>query len=98
MNSAGAGILPDVGGEPAAEALARLREQRWQLRQVRDGVEATGRRLIARPAISGWRSPAQQAFEDRLAELAGTLAGAWRALDDALWAVDEAITRVKAAL
>jgi len=98
MNSAGGSILPNVGGEPAPEALARLREQRRLLRQVRDGVETTGRRLTARPSRSGWRSPAQQAFEDRLAELAGTLQGAWRALDDALWAVDEAIARVKASL
>jgi hypothetical protein len=98
MNNAGGSILPNVDAEPAAAALARLREQRWQLRQVRDGVEATGRRLTARPAVSGWRSPAQRAFEDRLAELAGTLQGAWRSLDDALWAVDEAISRVKASL
>jgi len=98
MSGAGDSILPDMHGEPAAEALARLREQRRLVRLVRDGVEATGRRLTARPAVSGWQSPAQRAFEGRLAELAGRLQGAWRALDDALWAVDEAIARVKASL
>lgn len=98
MESAGGSILPDVSGGPDAETLARLREQRRLLRGVRDEVEASGRRLAGQEAGPAWRSPAQRAYGTGLGELSATLGGAWRALDDALWAVDDAIDRVKAAL
>ncbi|TFC02700.1 hypothetical protein E3O42_08080 [Cryobacterium adonitolivorans] len=101
MESLGGSILPDDGGGPDAETLARLREQRRLLRRVRDGVEESGRRLAghqAGAAGAAWRSPAQRAYDTRRGELSMDLNGAWRALDDALWAVDEAIDRVKAAL
>ena len=90
-------MLPELSADTAAAELARLREQRWRLGRVRDDVEATGRRLAAQTVGAGWRSPAQQAYEDSLADLGGVLEGAWRALDDALYAVDVAIERVKAA-
>jgi hypothetical protein len=80
----------------AAADLARLREQRWRLGRVRDEVEATGHRLAAQAVGAGWRSPAQQAYERSLADLAGVLEGARRAADDALYAVDVSIERVKA--
>ncbi|WP_130176368.1 hypothetical protein [Cryobacterium sp. SO1] len=102
MESAGGSILPDVSGPdvstgPDAETLARLREQRWLLRGVRDAVEVSGRRLAGQETGPAWRSPAQRAYGAVLGELSANLRGAWRALDDALWAVDEAIGRVKAA-
>ena len=98
MDSPGGSILPDASGGPDAETLAQLREQRRLLRGVRDGVEESGRALAGREPPAAWRSPAQRAFGSRRAELGMDLSGAWRALDDALWAVDEAIDRVKAAL
>lgn len=98
MEAAGGGILPDTGGGPDAATLARLREQRRLLRRVRDGVEESGRRLAGQASPAAWRSPAQRAYGARVGELGLDLSGAWRALDDALWAVDEAIDRVKAAL
>ena len=98
MQSMGGSILPDVSGGPAAETLARLREQRRLLRGVRDGVEETGRRLAGQESKTAWRSPAQRAYGTSRSELSMDLSSAWRALDDALWAVDEAIQRVKAAL
>ena len=82
--------------ETAAADLARLREQRWRLGRVRDDVEATGHRLVAQSVGAGWRSPAQQAYERRLADLADVLERARRAVDDALYAVDVSIERVKA--
>jgi hypothetical protein len=98
MESTGGSILPDTGGGPGAETLARLREQRRLLRHVRDGVEESGRRLAGQGSPVAWWSPAQRAYGTRVGELGLDLSGAWRALDDALWAVDEAIARVKAAL
>ena len=98
METAGAGILPDVSGAPDAETLARLRRQRGLVRELRDAVEVSGRRLAGREAGPAWRSPAQRAYGTGLVELSATVQSAWRALDDALWAVDEAIERVKAAL
>jgi hypothetical protein len=90
-------ILFDPLGEAAAEtALAQLREERWRLGWVQDEVELTSRRLAGQEVDAGWRSPAQRAYEGRLAELAGALQGAWRALDDALAAVGVGIDRVKA--
>ena len=91
----GNSILP--GGGDEAAALARLREQRWRLGEVQGDVEAAGRRLAAQEVSASWRSPAQRAYQDRLGELTGKLQGAWRALEDALHAVDDAIDRVKAA-
>jgi hypothetical protein len=96
MEPGSAGILPDPAGESTV-ALARLREQRWRLTRVRDDVEAAGRRLALQEIGTGWRSPAQRAYADRLTELGHGLQGVWRALDDALHAVDAAIERVKAA-
>jgi len=98
MESAGGSILPDVSGGPDAETLARLREQRRLLRGVRDDVDVAGRRLASRAPGPNWRSPAERAYGTGLDELSATLSGAWRSLEDALWAVDEAIDRVKAAL
>ena len=98
MESAGGSILPEVDGGADAETLARLREQRRLLRGVRDAVEASGRRLAGQDAGPDWSSPAQRAYGTGLGDLGATLHGAWRALDDALWAVDAAIDRVKAAL
>ncbi|ASD23730.1 hypothetical protein B7495_17670 [Cryobacterium sp. LW097] len=98
VESLGGSILPDAGTGPDAETLARLREQRRLLRGVRDGVEESGRRLAGQASGGAWRSPAQRAYGTRLGELGLDLAGVWRALDDALWAVDEAIDRLKAAL
>ena len=104
METAGGSILPGVTGVLAGEltgeaaaALARLREQRWRLARVRGEVEEEGRRLAGQVIGPGWRSPAQRAYEDRLAELIRGLQGAWRALDDALYAADVAIDQVKAA-
>ncbi|MGY4858879.1 hypothetical protein [Cryobacterium sp. AP23] len=98
MDTGSENILPAWWAETAAAAeLARLREQRWRLGRVRDDVEATSRRLAAQAVGAGWRSPAQQAYERRLADLVGVLEGAGRAVDDALYAVDVAIERVKAA-
>ncbi|WEO77455.1 hypothetical protein BJQ94_19230 [Cryobacterium sp. SO2] len=84
-------------GEAAAVALARLREQRWLLGLVRDEVEATGRRIAGQGTGAGWRSTAQRAYADSLAGLAGDLQTAWRALEDALSAVDRDIEQVKVA-
>lgn len=98
MEAPGGSILPDTSGGPDAETLARLREQRRLLRGVRDAVADAGRRLAGRESPAAWRSPAQRVYGTRRGELSLDLAGAWRALDDALWAVDEAIDRVKAAL
>lgn len=102
MESISGSILPDVTAHGAAQlaaesaaALARLREQRWRLGLVQGEVEAAGRRLAGHGIGPGWRSPAQRAYEERLAELTQGLQGAWRALDDALSAVDVAIDRVK---
>ena len=89
-------FLPDAAGEAAA-ALAALREQRWLLTTVREEVAETGRRLAGQEVGAGWRSAAQRVYSDRLAALAGGLQTAWRALDDALTAVDRDIDRVKAA-
>jgi len=90
------GLAGELTGEAAA-ALAQLREQRWRLGRVQGEVEAAGRRLAGQEIGPGWRSPAQRAYEDRLAELIRGLQGAWRALDDAQYAVDVAIDQVKAA-
>lgn len=90
-------FLPDAGGEAVAVALDRLRRQRSQLTLVRDEVAMTGRRLAGQEVGAGWRSAAQRAYADRLAELVGGLQTAWRALEDALDAVDRDIDRVKAA-
>lgn len=97
MEYGSSSILPGVGDEADAAALARLREQRWRLGVVRGDVEAAGRRLAGQEVGAGWRSDAQRAYQDRLVELSGKLQGVWRALDDALYAVDVAIERVKAA-
>jgi hypothetical protein len=96
METGSAGILPDPAGERAI-ALARLREQRWRLGRLRDDVEETGRRLASQEVGAGWRSPAQRAYADRVAELVGGLQEVWRAVDDALHAADAAIDRVKVA-
>jgi hypothetical protein len=96
MDTASTGILPDVTGQSTAAALADLREQRWRLGRVRDGVEATGRQLTGQVVGSRWRSPAQRAYEARIGDLVRRLQAARRALDDALAAVDAAIDRVKA--
>ena len=98
MESPGGSILPETSGGPDAETLARLREQRRLLRGMRDGVEESGRSLAGGESPAAWRSPAQRAYGTSRGELSMDLAGARRALDDALWAVDEAIDRVKAAL
>ncbi|MCU1447783.1 hypothetical protein [Cryobacterium sp.] len=100
METFSGSIRPDVIGEltgEAAAALARLREQRWRLDRLRREVEAAGRRLAGQQVGPGWRSAAQRAYEERLADLVRGLQGAWRALDDALYAVDVAIDCVKAA-
>jgi uncharacterized protein YukE len=98
METGSSSVLPGVGAEAAAATLARLREQRWRLGVVQGDVESAGRRLAAQEVGSGWRSSAQRAYQDRLAELTEKLQGVWRALDDALYAVDDAIDRVKAGL
>jgi hypothetical protein len=85
---------PDAAAVAAAE-LARLREQRWRLRRVHGEVEVTTGRLAGLAVGPGWRSPAQRAYEDRLAGLALGLHTACRALDAALSAVDREIERVK---
>lgn len=97
MESGSGSILPGLDGEPAAAALARLREQRWRLGRVQGEVETAGRRLAGQEVGAAWRSAAQRAYEDRLAELGTVLQGVWRTLDDALHAVDVAIEQVKAA-
>jgi hypothetical protein len=89
-------LLPGAEAEAAA-ALVRLRRQRWLLGLVRDDVEQTGRRLAGQEVGGGWRSSAQRAYSARLVELSVDLQTAWRALDDALYAVDQDIDRVKAA-
>lgn len=81
--------------DAGAEALAQLREQRWLLGALRDEVDDAGRRLAAEEVGAGWRSPAQRIYLDRLAELRGDLQTSWRALTDALAAVDDAIVQVK---
>jgi hypothetical protein len=96
MDTVRAGIVPDMTGQSTAAALADLREQRWRLGRVRDEVEAAGRQLAGSVVADRWRSPAQRAYEERLGDLVLGLQGAWRALDDALSAVDVAIERVKA--
>lgn len=93
----GIGLFPDEDAGPTAEDLARLRQQRSLLTGVRDEVEVTGRRVAAQEAEGSWRSPAQRAYGRRLTELAGELQGVWRAVDDALSAVDDAIIALKAA-
>ena len=97
MDSITGSILPDPAAEAAVAQLARLREQRWRLGEVRGEVEAMGHRLAGQEVGAGWRSPAQRAYQDRLTELVRSLQGAWRALDDALYAVDVAIDQAKAA-
>jgi hypothetical protein len=102
MDTASGSALPDPFGPPDAAAvadaaLARLREQRWRLRRVQGEVEESGRRLTGQQVGAGWRSPAQRAYEDRLAELIRGLQSVWRALDAALNVVDVEIERVKAA-
>jgi hypothetical protein len=107
METARHDILPDpvwphpdaatVTAAVIAAELARLREQRWRLGRVQGEVETTSHRLVSQTVAAGWRSPAQRAYEDRLAELARGVQSAWRALDAALGAVDAEIDRVKAA-
>lgn len=89
-------ILPELGGVSEAETLARLRQQRRLLGDLRDGVDTAGRRLATREVARAWRSPAERAYRDRLTDLAGELQNAWRCLDEALAAVDEAIDRARA--
>ena len=98
MESLGGSILPEPGGTPDAETLVRLRHQRRLLGDLRDGVDTSGRRVAAREVGLGWRSPAERAYRDRLTELTAQLQSAWRSLDDAMAAVDEAIDRVRALL
>jgi hypothetical protein len=96
MDTGNVGILPDLTGQTTVAALADLREQRWRLGRVQNDVEAAGLRLTGQTVGSGWRSPAQRAYEERLGDLIVGLQGAWRALDDAVSAVDAAIAGIKA--
>lgn len=97
MQSLGGSFWPEPGVTDA-ETLERLRRQRRLLGELRDGVEAAGRRLAAQEVGLAWRSPAERAYRDRLTELAGELQSARRSLDGALGAVDEAIDRAREAL
>jgi len=95
METAQGSIVPRTGA--GADTLARLREQRWLLAEVRDAVDAAGRRMALRSSDGAWRSPAERAYRGRLTELTGELMRAWRALDDAVSAVDAALLGAEAA-
>jgi hypothetical protein len=85
---------PSVLIDPARRErrLDELRRRRALLWALRDDIDLAWRSLLPSDINTSWRSAAQRRYLERRRELAGELRRACRELDDAVGAVNAAIS------